>query len=173
MVQTSRTIPRSQHYLATGAIAGLLAGAVAGQTNRFFDRFISPAQKSREKKVREASAHDLAGPYFAQKMAGRRLTAKEKRRARVGFSLAYGIVWGMVYAVARKKAPGLARWGGAPFSVPFFFACDGAIAPLLGISPSLRRIPWQPSAKEMGNHLAWTAAAELVHRIIARERKAS
>ncbi|WP_239027840.1 DUF1440 domain-containing protein [Geomonas subterranea] len=65
-------------------------------------------------------------------------------------------------AVKIKQA--LTRWGGLPFALPFFCACDGFIAPLFGVSPGLRRIPWQPSAKELGNHAVWTAAAELVHR---------
>lgn len=32
-------------------------------------------------------------------------------------------------------------------------------------SPNLRRVPWQPSAKEMANHIAWTATAEMIQRV--------
>lgn len=160
-------ILQSRHPLLVGVAAGLIAGAVTGKTDRFLDRFVSDKQKRRDRRVREASAHEMAGPYFAARILGKRLSKKEKKRARLVFSVAYGLGWGLIHSSLRKKFPQLRRWGGLPFAVPFFFACDGLIAPLLGISPNLRRIPWQPSAKEMGNHVAWTAAAELVHRLAA------
>jgi putative membrane protein len=57
---------------------------------------------------------------------------------------------------------------GLPFAVPFFFGCDGAMAPLMGVSPGIQKIPWQLNAKELGNHVAWTLAAEAVHRLVPR-----
>ena len=78
--------------------------------------------------------------------------------------------WGLLHSRLRQKFPKLSRLCGLPFAIPFFFACDGGITPLIGISPKLRRIPWQPSAKEMGNHITWTAVSELVHRLAARVR---
>jgi len=164
----SREILKNRHPLVTGVAAGLIAGAVTGQTDRLLDRFVSDDQKKRDRQVREAPAHQMAGPYFAGKLFGRELTEQGKKRAKAAFGVAYGLGWGLIYAGFRKKFPFLSRWGGLPFAIPFFFACDGLIAPLLGVSPNLRRIPWQPSAKELGNHIAWTAAAELVHRAAAR-----
>ena len=166
---TYNTTPQSSHPLITGALAGLIAGGIAGRSDRFLDRFVSKQQKRRDKKVRKAPGHEIAGPYFVRKLTGKkRLSRKQEQRAKQGFGLAYGIMWGLIYAAARKKAPRLARWGGISFGIPFFLACDGMMAPLLGVSPSLRKIPWQPNAKELGNHLAWTAAAEMVHRLAAR-----
>lgn len=165
---THNTTPQSSHPLLTGVVAGLIAGGIAGQSDRLLDRYVSKEQKRRDKKVRKAPAHEMAGPYFVRKITGKRLSRKQEQHAKQGFGLAYGIMWGLIYAVARKKAPALARWGGIPFGIPFFLACDGMMAPLLGVSPSLRKIPWQPNAKELGNHLAWTAAAETVHRLAAR-----
>jgi hypothetical protein len=174
MLQTSaRNHSRPLPRMLTSAAAGLLAGGVAGQTSRLLNRFISPGQKKRDRQVRQGTAHELAGPFFARKLAGRELTEQEKERGRMVFSIAYGILWGLIYASARKKIPRLTRMGGIPFGVPFFIACDGAIAPLLGLSPPLRKIPWQPSARELGNHIAWTAAAELVHRLVERKTAAS
>jgi hypothetical protein len=158
--------------LVADAAAGLLAGGVTGQTDRFLNRFISPEQKKRERRVRQGTPHELAGPFFARKIAGRELTEQEKKRSRMAFTIAYGILWGLIYASARRKIPKLTRLGGIPFGVPFFIACDGAIAPLLGLTPPLRKIPWQPSAKELGNHIAWTAAAELVHRLVEKRTAA-
>lgn len=171
MSRPNEVLPFATRHPALVAVAaGLIAGAVAGRTDKVLDRFVSEKQKRRDRRVREAPAHQIAGPYFASKLLGKRLNAKEKKRARVAFAVLYGLGWGLVHSGFRKKFPTLTRWGGLPFAVPFFFACDGMIAPTLGVSPNLRKVPWQPSVKEMGNHIAWTAAAELVHRLAGRVR---
>ncbi|BCS53352.1 DUF1440 domain-containing protein [Geobacter sp. SVR] len=156
------------HPLLLAAAAGLVAGAVTGQSDRFMNRFVSIRHKLRDRLVREAPAHQLAGPFLASRIIGRRLSRQEKKRARAAFFAAYGTGWGLIYAGMRKRYPRLARMGGLPFAVPFFFFCDGFMAPLLGVSPNLHRIPWQPNVKEMINHIAWTAAAETVHRAAHR-----
>ncbi len=169
MFNTSeRQIRREPYFLLTGIVAGLVAGAVTGQTDRLLDRFVSKKQKKRDRRVREAPAHQMAGPHFARKIKGRRLSDEEKKQAQIAFALAYGVGWGLIHAGLRRKFPILSRWGGLPFGVPFFFACDGFMAPLLGVSPSITRIPWQPNAKELSNHVAWAATAEMVHRSAAR-----
>jgi uncharacterized membrane protein YagU involved in acid resistance len=157
-----------RHPLLTAALAGLCAGVVSGRTDRVLDRLVGAGPKRRDKEVREAPAHQLAGPFFAGKLCRRALTEPEKKRARLAFGVIYGMGWGLIYGALRSRIPLLSRWSGVPFAVPFFFACDGFIAPRIGISPALRRIPWQMNAKEMANHLAWTAAAEAVHRTVAR-----
>ena len=163
----------SRYPMLVGVAAGLIAGVATGRTDRFFDRFVSKKQKRRDRRVREASAHQIAGPHFASKILGRRLNAKEKKRATLAFSVAYGLGWGLIHSGLRKKFPRLSRWGGLPFAIPFFFACDGMIAPTLGVSPKLNRIPWQPSVKEMGNHIAWTAVAEFMHQMANGVRRRS
>jgi putative membrane protein len=171
MSNSSSKISQAPHPLLTGLAAGLIAGAVAGLTEKLLDGMVSKQQKRQDRRVREGSAHEVAGPYFARKITGKKLNSEGQKRAKTIFNLAYGIGWGMIYAGLRKKYPPLSRMGGLPFAIPFFFACDGTIAPLLGVSPSLRRIPWQPNAKELGNHIAWTFAAEMIHRVLAKAAK--
>jgi hypothetical protein len=170
MFQRSERNFLSRHPLLVGAAAGLIAGAVTGRTDRLMDRLVSDEQKRRDRRVRKGSAHQMAGPFFAEKLLRKRVSRKGKERARLVFSIVYGLGWGMLHNRLRQKFPRLSRIGGLPFAIPFFFACDGGIAPLLGISPNLRRIPWQPSAKEMGNHVVWTAVSEVIHRLAARIR---
>lgn len=170
MANTSRR-KQASHPLWTGIAAGLIAGAVVGQSDKVLDKLVSKRQKRQDRWVRKGSAHEMAGPHFARKITGKRIDKKEERQARVIFNLAYGIGWGLIYAGLRRKYPGVARLAGLPFAIPFFFACDGTLAPLLGVSPGLRRVPWQPSAKEMANHIIWTAAAETVHRLTAKVSK--
>ena len=110
----------------------------------------------------------MAGPHFARNLLGHELSEKEVRRARTTFGVTYGVMWGLVYAGLREKYPSVPRLVGLPFAIPFFLGCDGALAPLLGISPGIQKLPWQVNAKEVVNHVAWTMAAETVHRLAVR-----
>jgi putative membrane protein len=159
------SLPRA---LLCGVAAGIVGNAAVAIVDRTLDPLISPAQRRRERRVRAAPPHRIAGPVAVEKVTGRRLDATGRRHARLGFTLAYGIAWGLAYAALRRRLPQTARFAGLPFGIPFFVACDGLIAPLLGLTPPPGRLPWQVNAKELANHVAWTAAAELVHRGVAR-----
>ena len=163
-----KTKPFPSRTFLTGVISGLLAGAVVGQLEKLTDRLVGEEQKRREKQIREDSAHKMAGPYFARKIVGHELTEAQKRRSRVVFGVAYGVMWGLIYAGLRQRLPVVRNAMGLPFAVPFFLGCDGGMAPLLGVSPGIQKIPWQINAKELGNHIAWTLTAEAVHRLAPR-----
>ncbi|WP_226377677.1 sterol desaturase family protein [Citrifermentans bremense] len=105
-----------RHPILTGMAAGLVAGAVAGASEKLLDRLVSKKQKRRDRKVREGSAHQVAGPRFASKLLGRRLDPQEKRRANLAFGVAYGVGWGLIHGGLRKRFPLLGRWGGLPFT---------------------------------------------------------
>lgn len=150
------------------AAAGLAGMALTGIADRLLDKLVSRKQKMRDRMVRKGTAHEVAGPYLAEKILNKRLSRKGKKRAGTTFSMTYSLVWGTIYATLRRKYPQLSRVAGLPFAIPFFFACDGLIAPLLGVSPPLNKVPWQPNLKEMANHVVWTAGAEMVHRAVAR-----
>lgn len=150
--------------LVTGIAGGIIAGAVTGQTNRVLDGFISRRQKARERAVRKASPHQLAGPMAAEAILGRSLRGREEQLSQLAFGLLYGVGWGLIYAAVRRRIPQAGAAAGLPFAIPFFLLCDGMIAPLLGLSPPLRKVPWQPNAKELVNHAVWTATTELIQR---------
>jgi uncharacterized membrane protein YagU involved in acid resistance len=158
----------SARYFLIGIAAGLIGNVVAGRTNRVLSRYVSENQKRREKAVRDAPPHDVAGPRIAEKISRRELSDEAKRRAQTAFTLTYGVGFGLLYAAARKRLPWTSRMAGLPFGVAFFGFCDGLMAVLLGLTPPPHRIPWQPNVKELGNHLAWTASAEMVHRAAER-----
>lgn len=151
-----------------GMGAGLLGMLAIGPVNAFLSRFISEEQSLRERAAREASPHDLAARKIAEKFAGENPSAEAKQLGRIGFGAAYGLVWGIVYAMLRRAAPPVSRYAGLPFGAGFFFLCDGVLAPLFRMSPPVPRLPWQPNAKEMLNHVVWAAAAELTHRAADR-----
>lgn len=157
---------RVGRMLLAAAASGLVATAVTGVVDRLLDRLVSDEQKKRDRMVRKGTAHEMAGPLFAERIAKKELTEKGKKRARAAFSLAYSLVWGTVYTLLRRRYPAVGKFVGVPFAIPFFVACDGLLAPLLKVSPRLTKVPWQPSVKEAANHVAWTAGAEMVQRAV-------
>ena len=156
--------------LATGLAAGLVAMAAAAGMDKLLAPLVSDEQKRRERAVREGSPHKVGGAKIGERLSGRHFSADERRKAQLAFTAGYGLLWGAIYALVRRRVPLATSFYGAPFAVAFFLACDGALAPLLRLSPGLGRIPWQFNAKELANHVAWTGAAEAVHR--AAERRA-
>ena len=156
--------------LAVGMLAGLVGDLVVAGADKALTGLVSARQKRRERAVREGSPHEVGGKRIAGRLAGHALSAAGERRAQVAFTVGYGLVFGALHALTRRTVPGARAALGLPFGVAFFFACDGLLAPRFGMTPGLQRIPWQFNAKEMVNHIAWTAAAELVHRAAARIR---
>lgn len=150
--------------LITGIVAGLLADLVVSQTDQVLSGFVSEEQKRRERSIREGSPHKLGGTKIGEKITGRHFSEAEKRKAQIAFTVGYGLLFGAIYALARRRAPRVTSLLGLPYGVGFFLACDGLLAPLFRMSPGLRKIPWQFNAKEMTNHIAWTGTAEMVHR---------
>lgn len=158
------TEPRLGRALLLGAGAGLLAMAATAAADRLSDPLIEEEQRARERRVREGSPHAIAGSRLGARIAGHELDARQARGAQALFTVAYGLLWGVVYAAVRRGVPSMSRALGLPFAVPFYLACDGVIAPALGLTPPPQRVPWQLDVKELGNHAVWTAAAELLLR---------
>jgi rhodanese-related sulfurtransferase len=150
--------------VVTGMAAGLLADLAVAQIDKALGALVSEEQKRRESAVREGSPHEVGGTRIGEKIAGRRLSRPERRKAQIAFTVGYGVLWGAVYALVRRRMPLATSLFGLPYAVAFFFACDGFLAPLLRMTPGLQKIPWQFNAKELANHAAWTATAEAVHR---------
>ena len=154
--------------VVVGVAAGLVAMAVTGAADRLLDRFVSREQKIRDRLLRPGRPHEIAGPRFGEKLLQRGLSPGDRRAADTAFNLAYGIGWGIVYTLSRRMVPQASRFGGLPFAVPFFVLCDAVIAPLLRLTPTAEKVPWQMNMKELGNHVAWTVGAEATHRVADR-----
>lgn len=154
--------------LATGLAAGLIASLATAPVDKALKRLVSDEQKRRERAVREGSPHEVGGTKIGERLTGTRLSQRQKREAQLAFTAGYGLLWGAIYALVRRRIPRATSFFGLPYAVAFFLACDGTLAPLFRMTPGLHRIPWQFNAKELANHAIWTATAETVHRAAER-----
>jgi putative membrane protein len=154
--------------LLLGIGAGVAASAATAIASSVLDRIVSREQKARDKAIREGSGHEVVARRLAQRIGGEVPGPLARAAGGALFATAFGVGWGLAYSAIRRRFPAISRLGGLGFAVPFFAACDGAIAPLLKLSPSPRVVPWQLNAKELANHVVWTATAEAVHRLARR-----
>lgn len=158
--------------LPVGAVAGIAATAASGLSDRILSKIVSDEQKQRSRQVRDGSAHEVAGPRFAERLTGRTPSPMGRKVSKLVFNMAYGLLWGGLYASLRRTQPRIRENRLIPLdAAAFFIACDGVIAPLLKLSPGLPKIPWQMNAKELANHTVWTVVAESLIR--ADERLAA
>lgn len=151
--------------VATGIAAGFLATLASGIANTGLSLLVDERQKRRERRVRRGSPHEVGGALLLERMLGRKPSTVAKLFATLGFNVVYSAMWGLVYAGTRRAFPRSATAPALPFTAAaFFVACDGGIAPALGLTPNLPRLPWQFNAKELVNHVVWNATAEMIHR---------
>jgi putative membrane protein len=153
--------------MLAGAAAGLAGSIAVALSNALLDKVVSPEQRARDRAIREGSGHEVVAKKLARRLGGDPPSALARAAAGAIFGTAFGVGWGILYAALRRRVPAVARAGGIAFAVPFFAVCDGVVAPLLGLSPSPRHVPWQLNAKELANHVVWTGTTEVVHRAIS------
>lgn len=151
--------------LAVGVLAGDIATLTSGISDVLLSQLVSKMQKRREARIRRGSPHQVGGELLLRRAGLRPSSWIGRYGAKLAFGALYGVMWGALYTVVRRRFPRAL----APTAALFFVACDGGIAPTLGLTPGLPRIPWQFNVKEFFNHLAWNATAEFIH---ARDQRA-
>jgi hypothetical protein len=113
-----------------GMRAGLLGSLAVSPVNSFLSRFISEEQRRMEMGVWEGSPHEVAGSKIAKKLGVEEPSERAKTLSRVAFATAYGVGWGIIYAMVRRGVPPPSDLRACRLEPPFFLLCDGALAPL-------------------------------------------
>jgi uncharacterized membrane protein YagU involved in acid resistance len=141
---------------AAGGVAGTLAMPYV--TSALYKR------ESEEKKAREEQARKE--PPF-RVLAGRvvelfGLAPTDTRTTLVGQVVhwGYGMAWGALYGVLRRRYPLLARSWGLPFALAFTLLGDEAMNTLMGLTAPPRHFPVDAHLRGLAGHIAFTAAAE-------------
>lgn len=155
-------------HMIKGAAAGALAVWVMDRVDWFtWDR--QPyAVRRRIEDVRPGAmdpAHVLANRVA--KAFGRELLPFQPHPAGVATHYAVGMLPTVLYALLRRRVPGLAAGGGLAFGLGLFLAEDEALNPLLGLSAPQREYPWQAHARGLLSHLVFGATAEAALRLLS------
>lgn len=156
--------PRRRALLA-GIGAGFVATVASGVANAGLSLLVGTEAKHREHRVRRGSPHEVGGTLIAERILKHRPSLAGRLAATLAFNAMYMTVLGVAYTVMRRVAPGTARTSALPLTgAAYFVACDGGVAPALGLTPGPQELPWQYNVKELVNHVVWNATAEALHR---------
>src|SRR5438105_13223047 len=105
--------------LLFGVIGGVAGTFVIGQVMGALSKLQSEEDQNREKElVREEPTEKLAR-HISEGALGIPLSGEKKATAGKAVRWGYGIFWGGVYGLLRKRAPTLAWGAGLPFGVSF------------------------------------------------------
>ena len=109
-------------------------------------------------------AHVLV--HRAAGLFGKTLQPAQPHPAGIALHYAIGMLPAAAYALARRRAPGLAAAGGLAFGLAVFLLEDELANPLMRTSAAPHRYPWQAHARGLVGHLIYGAALEAVLRAL-------
>ena len=158
--------------LAGDLIKGAAAGALAVWAMDRLDWYLWDRQpysvRRRIEDVRPGAmdpAHVLANRLA--RAFGRELLPIQPHPAGVAMHYAIGLLPTVLYALLRRRIPGLAAGGGLAFGLGLFLAEDELLNPVLGLSAPQRAYPWQAHARGFVSHLAFGALTEAVLKLLS------
>jgi hypothetical protein len=158
--------------LVAGAVAGLVGTFAMSETQRWWTLAVdgdapqSAGGRHDARDWQERSEHqnsnELAAQAFARCILRRRLTKRELRVAAPLLHYAFGAAMGALYGAyaERRRVHGT----GAAFGATVWLAADEIAMPLLGLSDSTARRPYEMHVQSLAAHLVFGAATELARR---------
>lgn len=152
--------------VVVGAIAGVVATWIMNAVTTFMYEREGRAAREREDSARgDKTAYEIAAERTA-KLAGRTLTAEQRRRFGLWIHWGLGIAAAIAYAAIRAGIadPGIVH--GLIFGFVFFVVMDETMVPLLGLTPGPLAFPWQTHVRGLVGHLVFGAATELALALI-------
>jgi uncharacterized membrane protein YagU involved in acid resistance len=150
-------------------IAGGIAGTIViGPVMGALGKLQSDRDHRRERQlVREQPTEKLAG-QISKSVLRRQLSKDTKATMGKVVYWGYGIVWGGVYGLLRRRLPVL-RWAaGLPFGVAFGLIGPAVLLPIAGLTPPATKFPVSAHARGLLSHYAYAATAESVCRLCER-----
>lgn len=150
--------------IATGALAGAVAGALATfvmgfATTAMYDRE-SPQARQREDRARGGeSAYETAARRGAD-LVGVKLSDDQKGNAATAIHYSVGILSAALYGALRRRIPGPALAKGLGFGSVIWLVADEMVTPLLGLTPGPGAFPWQTHARGLVGHLVYGLTTE-------------
>lgn len=146
-----------------GALGGALGTLAMEQTGTVLYGLETEDKKRREEELRAEPPYQVMAAKAAR-VAGREFSEEQKKKAGMVLHSAYGLGWGVLYGVLRRRYRPLAFAAGLPFAVLFFAIGDEGVNWALGTTPPPQKFPWEAHARGLAAHIAFTAVAEVVCR---------
>lgn len=150
--------------LAVDVVVGAAAGAAATwlmdqATTAIYERQ-SAATKRVEQKARGGkTAYETAAEKGAR-LAGRRLTEKQRKLAGQGIHWTLGVATGAIYGILRNRLRRFGIGSGLAYALAVYVLLDEAALSALGIAPPPTAFPWQTHARGLAGHVVLGAVLD-------------
>ena len=155
----------TQARIARGAVAGLIAGAVASFV---MDRFqaaassLLPADRNGDEPATEKAADAVATAG-----AGHEVSDAAKPLAGQGIHYALGIGLGLAYGIVAEFRPSVTAGLGTVFGLSTATLLDESAVPAVGLADAPWKAPLPTTLYAYASHLVFGATAEIVRRQVA------
>lgn len=151
-----------------GGVAGIVGTMVMPMVTNLMYKFESQEKKELEEKLRPEPPFKVMTKKVVDAVNAHPSKETMKMLSK-GVHWGYGIAWGALYGVLRKKYPVLSKFGGAPFGVLFFLVGDELVNTAFKITPPPQKFPVEAHVRGLAGHLVFMAAAEgtskLLHKV--------
>jgi hypothetical protein len=151
-----------------GAAAGAVGTWLMSPTMRGLTRVQSERDKQREK---ESSYEENATVKAAKRIlrpVRMELDPDQKTRAGTALHWAYGVAWGIGYALLARRLGHASAARGTALGVALWAIGDEIIVPALGFAPRPQRFPVSTHAKAFGAHVAYGLGVDTAFRTLRR-----
>jgi putative membrane protein len=153
--------------LLRGALAGLIAGAVASFAMDRFQAAVTALSSSGDDGEQQEPATQKAADGLARALTGGDIPAVDKPLAGQAIHYALGIGLGVAYGIAAEFRPSVTAGFGAAFGASTATLLDQGAVPTLGLGQA----PWKAGLASnlygYASHLVFGATTELVRRQVA------
>jgi len=148
-----------------GVIGGVAGTAVIGVAMKAISNLQSEEDKKREHElVPEQPTEKLAG-IVSENVLGIEMSRETKSSMGKVVYWGYGIFWGGIYGLLRKRVPVLAWGAGLPFGIGFALIGPAVMLPALDLTPPATEFPVSAHARGLISHYAYAATVEGVCRM--------
>ncbi len=155
----TRTRRGEPDYLR-GFVAGMIGGIIGTGVKMLIDRSLPTAQPAEEHDAR------LQLVEGAEELIGTDMNRNREEVAQQALNIGFGAIVGGIYGVIIEAAPSVAAPAGIPFGAALWTLAHKVALPALGLTPGPLNEPVGLQAGQLGSHMAYGAAVEVVRRSV-------
>jgi uncharacterized membrane protein YagU involved in acid resistance len=143
-----------------GLVGGIAGTVVIGQVMSALARLESDRDKKKVQRLVPEPPTEKLARKISENVFGIELSRQRKSTLGQVVQWSYGIFWGGVYGVLRRRVPA-ASWGaGLPFGVAFGLMGPAVLLPAMGLTPPATKFPASEHIRGLVSHYAYAATAE-------------
>ncbi len=151
-----------------GAAAGAIGTWMMSPTMRALTRVQPERDRQREKESTYPDDATVAAAKRILRPVRVELDREQQARAGAAVHWAYGMAWGIGYALLARRFGHASALRGTALGVALWVVGDEIVVPALGLAPKPRRFPVSTHAKALGAHLAYGLGVDTAFRALRR-----